>query len=365
MDTTRQTLRFPAQAVLPNTTFRWRTLLAGLALLLAAIFILSLVLGSVNIPIGDIVTILAGGDAAKASWKTIILNIRLPKALTAVLAGAALSVAGLQMQTLFRNPLAGPFVLGINSGASLGVALVVLSAGTTGAVVLAGLGFLADLGIAAAAILGAGMVLLLVLLVADRVSSTMTLLILGLLFGYAAGAVVSILMYFSLPQRLQAFINWTFGSFGGVSWSQMLILGPLVIAGLLIALIVAKPLNALLLGESYARSLGLSVKQARWLIILSSALLSGAVTAFCGPIGFIGVAVPHLCRSLFGTSDHRILVPGTILLGAALALIADLIAQVPGSETILPLNAVTALIGAPVVAWVILRRRNLREAFAA
>ncbi len=339
----------------------------GLSVLLAVLvglFLLNLLLGSVNIPLDQIFTILLGGEPTKSSWLTIVLNIRLPKALTATLAGAALAVAGLQMQTLFRNPLAGPFVLGINSGASLGVAIVVLMVGTTGSVVLAGLGLLGDFGLAVAASLGAAAVLSAVLLVARRVQSTMTLLILGLLFGYATGAIVSLLMYFSHPDRIKVYINWTFGSFGEVSWRQMQIFAPVILLGLAIAYVSAKPLNALLLGEAYARSLGLTVRRARFWIIVSSALLAGAITAFCGPIAFVGVAVPHLCRSIFGTSDHRILIPATVLMGAVLALIADLVAQLPGSQTMLPLNAVTALIGAPVVIWVILRRRNLRTSFA-
>jgi iron complex transport system permease protein len=282
--------------------------------------------------------------------------------LTAVLAGSALAISGLQMQTLFRNPLAGPFVLGINSGASLGVALVVLSFGTATSGLLAALGFLGNFGIVVAASLGSGLVLFLVMIVARRVNN-MTLLILGLLFGYATSAIVSVLLYFAIAERIQAYITWTFGSFGGVTWGQLQVLAPAVLLALAIAWLSAKPLNALLLGEAYARSLGLTVQRARFLILTSASILAGAITAFCGPIAFIGVAVPHLCRSLFNSSDHRVLVPATIMMGAIVALTADLIAQLPGSQTVLPLNAVTALIGAPVVAWVILRKRNLRATF--
>jgi iron complex transport system permease protein len=266
------------------------------------------------------------------------------------------------MQTMFRNPLAGPFVLGINSGASLGVALVVLAVGT-GSTLLAGLGLLSDFGIVVAASLGAGLVLFLVLAVARRVE-TMTLLILGLMFGYATSALVSVLLYFSIAERIQAYIAWTFGSFGGVTWRQMQVMAPAVLLGLAIAWLSAKPLNALLLGETYAQSLGLSVRRARIGVLVSASLMAGAITAFCGPIGFVGVAVPHLCRSLFGTSNHRLLIPASILLGGIVALVADLLAQLPGSQITLPLNAVTALIGAPVVTWVILRQRNLRSSFA-
>ncbi len=340
-------------------------LLVGLAGGLALVFLLSLAMGSVSIPLREILTVLLGGEASKTSWTQIVLQFRLPKALTATLAGAALAVSGLQMQTLFRNPLAGPYVLGISAGASLGVALVVLVAGAAGgSLLLAGISPTGDLSLALAASLGAGLVLILVLLVARSVQNTMTLLILGLMFGYAASAVVSILLYFSIADRIQAYISWTFGSFGGVTWSQLRILAPAILLGLGLAHAMAKPLNALLLGETYARSLGLNVGLARVAIITSAALLAGVVTAFCGPIGFLGIAVPHLCRSLFDTSDHRVLLPGVTLLGGILALAADLVAQLPGSQITLPLNAVTALIGAPVVVWVILRQRNLQRSFA-
>lgn len=348
-----------------KTTRAHTTLFALLALALLVIFLLSLSLGSVKIPLEQIVTILFGGDVEKASWATIVLRFRLPKAITAALAGAALAVSGLQMQTLFRNPLADPFVLGISSGASLGVALVVLAAGVAGgSSLLAGVSLVGDVSLAVASITGSALVLLLVMAVARRVRSTMTLLILGLMFGYATSAVVSVLLYFSIAERIQAYISWTFGSFGGVTWGQLQIFGPVVAAALISSHLLVKPLNALLLGETYARSMGLNVRLARFGVIATSASLAGVVTAFCGPIGFLGVAVPHLCRSLFGTSDHRLLLPAVTLLGGALALGADLLAQLPGSQLTLPLNAVTALLGAPVVTWVILRQHNLRESFA-
>jgi len=347
----------------PHLAIRRLALVALLAALMS-MFLLSLTIGSVRIPLEDILTILVGGEPARATWTTIVRDFRLPKALTAMLAGAALAVSGLGMQTLFRNPLADSYVLGVSSGASLGVALVVLSVGTTGSILMAGIGLLGDLGLAMAAFAGAALILLLVMLVAARVQSVMTLLILGLMFGYATGALVSLLLYFSIVERIQAYINWSFGSFGGVTWSQMGVFAPMVIVGLVSAFFLSKPLNALLLGESYARSMGLNVRRARLWIILTTALLAGGVTAFCGPIAFVGIAVPHLCRGLFGTSDHRMLIPGVILLGGTVALLADLIAQMPGSQITLPLNAVTALIGAPVVIWIILRRRNLRNTFA-
>ena len=330
--------------------------------LLFAVFLLSLLLGSVRIPLDEVLTILLGGEGSKASWTTIILKFRLPKATTAVLAGSALAVSGLQMQTMFRNPLAGPFVLGINSGASLGVALIILTLGATGSTLLASLSLLGDFSVVVAASLGSGLVLILILTVAHRVE-TMTLLILGLLFGYATSAFVSILLYFSSPERISTYVTWTFGSFGGVTWEQMWVLAPTILIGLFIAWFNVKSLNALLLGEAYARSLGVQVRQTRLWIIVSTALLAGSITAFAGPIGFIGIAIPHLCRSWFNSSDHRILVPTSILVGSIVALMADLIAQLPGSQTVLPLNAITALIGAPIVAWVILRRRNLSASF--
>ena len=340
-------------------------LLVLLAVVLVAVFLLSLSLGSVSIPVEQIVTILFGGAAAKASWATIVLKFRLPKAITAALAGAALAASGLQMQTLFRNPLAGPFVLGISSGASLGVALVVLAAGVAGGnSLLAGVNLTGDVSLALASVGGSAFVLLLVMGVARRVQSTMTLLILGLMFGYTTSALVSVLLYFSIAERVQAYISWTFGSFGGVTWSQLQLFGPVVVTALILSHLLVKPLNALLLGETYARSMGLNVGLARLGVIAAAAALAGVVTAFCGPIGFLGIAVPHLCRSLFNTSDHRLLLPAVTLVGGILALAADLLAQLPGSQLTLPLNAVTALLGAPVVTWVILRQRNLRESFA-
>ncbi|MCM0590629.1 MAG: iron chelate uptake ABC transporter family permease subunit [Gloeotrichia echinulata DVL01] len=325
-------------------------------------FLLDLALGSVDIPIHEVVKILLGQEAEKVTWIHIILKFRLPKALTATLAGAALGVSGLQMQTLFKNPLAGPFVLGISSGASLGVGLVVLTASATTPTLLADLGIISDFGLVIAASLGAASVLGMMLVVSRRVQDTMTLLILGLLFGYATSAIVSILLQFSSKERIQSYIMWTFGSFAGVTWKQLVVLIPVILLSLLGAVLQSKSLNALLLGESYARSLGLTVQKTRFSIITSASILAGAITAFCGPIAFLGVAIPHLCRSLFNTSDHRILIPSVTMMGAILALFADLFSQLAVSQMVLPLNAVTALIGTPVVTWVILRR-NSRKSF--
>lgn len=335
----------------------------GLIAALLIAFGLSLSLGSVHIPLPDVIAALFGRGTDPTS-ASIITLIRLPKALTAVLVGIALSISGLQMQTLFRNPLSDPFVLGINAGASLGVALVVLFTGSVGATMLAGLSILGDFALVAAAGLGAASVLTAVLFISRKVQSVMTLLILGLMFGYATAAIVSILLYFSIPEQIQAYVIWTFGSFGGVTYRQLSVLFPAVLLGLGLAIPFVKPLNALLLGEHYAASMGVNVKRIRIGLLISASILTGSATAFCGPIAFLGLAVPHLCRSLFNTSDHRLLVPAVALLGATLALIADVIAQMPGTQTVLPLNAVTSLIGAPVVIYVILRRQNLNASFA-
>lgn len=340
-------------------------LLLLLLLALLAALMLSLALGSVSIPFDQIMVILLGGEADRAAWTNILLKFRLPKTMTAIFAGMALSVSGLMMQTFFRNALAGPFVLGVSSGASLGVALVVLSTAAAARQFASrlGLGLTGDLLLSLAAGLGAGVTMSLVLLAAARIQSSMTLLILGLMFGYLVSALVSLLLYFAVPERIQAYINWTFGTFGGLTWEQLPILGGMVAAGLLMAGGLAKPLNALLLGENYARSLGIHLGWLRLGIVAATSLLAGVVTAFCGPIAFIGIAVPHLCRALFHSSDHRLLVPAAMITGAIVALVASLIAELPGSNLVLPLNAVTALLGAPVVIGVILRRRSPERSY--
>ncbi len=324
-----------------------------LILLTIIAFAVDMATGSVAVPLRDVVRILLGQPPARATWTTIVLTIRLPKALTAALAGAALAASGLQMQTLFRNPLAGPFVLGISAGASLGVALVVV-----GAAALAPVAILGNTSVALAATLGAMAVMLLVLAVAHSVTGRAALLIVGLMVGYAAGALVSILLYFARAEDVQAYVIWTFGSFGGVTWPQLRVMALAVGLGLLLAVAAIKPLDALLLGETYASSMGVDVPRARTLLIVSTALLAGAVTAFCGPIAFLGVAVPHLARGIMRTSSHRALMPGVVLTGALAALLADILASLPGQATVLPLNAITSLMGAPVVIWIILRRQH-------
>jgi len=334
----------------------------GLAGILAVAFVLELSLGSVLMPVKTVAAILLGNEDVPEGLRQIVLLFRLPRALTAMLAGAALSVSGLKMQTLFRNPLADPFVLGISAGASLGVALVVMAVGGLGGILLFEKGGVTgSVSLILAATLGAVIVLIVILGIAGKVESNLTLLIIGLMFGYISSSLVHILMQFTREHQMQSYIVWTFGSFGSVTWRQMTVFAPVLVAGLALAWILAKPLNAFLLGEGYARSMGVNVRSARFWIVLGSSLLAGTVTAYCGPIGFLGIAVPHLSRLLLRTSDHRVLVPAVILVGATLALVADLISQVPGTKIVLPLNAVTALIGAPVVIGMILRRRHVME----
>lgn len=335
----------------------------GIICALATAFVLEICLGSVLIPFRMVISILLGTEEAPEGLRDIILLFRLPRALTAMLAGSALSIAGLKMQTLFRNPLADPFVLGISSGAGLGVALTVMAAGWTGiSLVAEKAGILGGFSLITSATIGALVVLSVVLSVARKVESNLTLLIIGLMFGYISESLVTLLLQFSLDQQMRSYIAWTFGSFGAVTWKQMCFFAPTLIGGLALAWVLAKPLNALLLGDAYARSMGVNVRGVRFWIILGSSLLAGTVTAYCGPIGFLGIAVPHLCRLLLRTSDHHVLVPAVIMLGAALALFADLISQMPGANLALPLRAVTSLIGAPVVIWLILRRRHTMDA---
>ena len=335
-------------------------LLGGVVVL----FLISIALGSVEIPLSEIVSIVFLGESGNEAWIKIVENIRLPRAVTAVLAGSALSIGGLQMQTLFRNPLAGPSVLGISAGASLGVAVVMLAAGTiTSIFAIQQLSSAGSWLIIGAASIGSGAVLFLILLIANRVRDSVTLLIIGLMIGNITIAMVSIWQYFSAPEQIRDYLIWTFGSLGGVTGTQLWILALVVLVGSLIAFGLSKQLNGLLLGENYAKSMGLSVDTARFWIILSTSLLAGGITAFCGPIGFVGVAVPHLTRSLLGTNEHRILIPATFLMGAILMLACDIIAQVPGSSTTLPISAVTSMVGSPVVIWVILKRRNLKASF--
>tara|TARA_R110002072_G_scaffold23949_2_gene81933 strand:+ start:39463 stop:40494 length:1032 start_codon:yes stop_codon:yes gene_type:complete len=340
-----------------QTSTSYRVYFSFLTLLLAVFFILNLSLGSVAIPLDEVLNGLFGGETTKASWHYILVDYRLPKAITAILAGAGLSVSGLLMQTLFRNPLAGPFVLGLSSGASLGVALLILGAGTFGG--FFGSVLLSEWSLVIASALGSFLVLLAVLAVTFRIKDTMAILIIGLMFGSVTAAVVGVLSYFSNAEQLQQYIFWSFGSLGNLSWNGVLILSISSIIGLAISFTSGKSLNALLLGENYAKSMGLRIKRTIFVIIVATSILAGGITAFVGPIAFIGLAVPHITRQFIKTSNHLILLPAVILVGAILMLICDTVAQLPHSEFTLPINAITSLIGAPVVIWLLVRKRKL------
>lgn len=342
---------------------KWR-LLVILILAVIVLMLLDLGLGSVRIPMADVARILVGGTVDNEAWQAIILKIRLPRTITAVLVGAALSVGGLQMQTLFRNPLAGPSVLGITAGASLGVAAVMLAAGSaTTAFTISSLGVGGSWLIVIAASIGAALVLLAILAISYRIRDNVVMLIVGIMVANITIAIVSIWQYFSNPEQMQEYILWTFGSLGGVTTSQLQVLGLIVGLGILMTFALSKTLNALLLGEDYAQSMGLNIRKSRFAIIGVTSILAGAITGFCGPIGFVGIAVPHLTRSFLNTSDHRILIPSCVLVGAILMLVCDIISQVPGSNTVLPVNAITAMIGSPIVIWIIVKRRNLKASF--
>ncbi|RZS93496.1 FecCD family ABC transporter permease [Aquimarina brevivitae] len=326
-------------------------------IVMAACFITNISLGSVIIPWLDIFYSLTGGAVEKESWRLIVLDYRLPKAITAVLVGSGLGVSGLLMQTLFRNPLAGPFVLGISSGASLGVALLILGSSSLSLVLSDFL--ISKWGLVIAASLGSIIVLFAVLLVSIRVKDTMAILIIGLMFGSITAAVVSVLSYFAPAQQLQQYIFWGFGSLGNLSWHDLLLFVIIFSFGILLTIASIKPLNTLLLGENYAKSMGLNIKVSRLIIIIATGLLAGGITAFAGPIAFIGLAVPHLTRQLYHTSDHKILVPAVLLMGSIIMLICDTVAQLPFTEYTLPINAITSLIGAPVVIWLLVRKRKM------
>ena len=329
--------------------------LLGLGLI--ALFFINISLGSITIPFKEVYGSLTGGQASKSTWEYIIINYRLPKAITAVLVGMGLSISGLLMQTLFRNPLAGPYVLGLSSGASLGVAFVILGASFMPAFISSIL--LSSYGIVLASTLGSSFVLLAVLLVSHRLRDTMAILIVGLMFGSFTSAIVGTLTYFSTAEQLQKFTFWSMGTLGNLSWTSISILSVSVFIGLLLSLFSIKPLNALLLGENYARSLGLNFKKTRFVIILATSILAGSITAYAGPIAFIGLAVPHIAKLLFQTSNHSILYWSTLLIGAAIMLICDVVSQMPGFDITLPINAITSLLGAPIVIWLLVRKRKM------
>ena len=328
-----------------------------LALGLVLLFFVNISFGSITIPFKDIYTSLTGGHASKSTWEYIIINYRLPKAITAILVGMGLSISGLLMQTLFRNPLAGPYVLGLSSGSSLGVAFVLLGAGLLPPFLSTIL--LSSYGVVLASTIGSSVVLLAVLMVSQKLRDTMAILIVGLMFGSFTSAIVGVLTYFSSAEQLQKFTFWSMGNLGSLSWSSILILTVCVGIGLLLSLFSIKPLNALLLGENYARSLGLNFKKTRLIIIFATSILAGSITAYAGPIAFIGLAVPHIAKLVFQTSNHSVLYWSTLLLGASIMLICDVLSELPGLEITLPINAVTSIIGAPVVIWLLVRKRKM------
>ncbi|MDA9311554.1 iron ABC transporter permease [Polaribacter sp.] len=328
-----------------------------LSVLLIVLFFLNISLGSVSIPFKEIFYTLIGDTSIKDSWQTIVLDFRVPKAITAILVGSGLSICGLLMQTLFRNPLAGPFVLGISSGASLGVALLILGSSIFGGFLLTS--SISNWSLAIAASLGAFLVLFAVIMAANSIRNTMSILIIGLMFGSLTAAVIAVLVYFSEATQIQQYLFWSFGSLGNLSWSELSVFGSIYLVGVLACLSIIKPLNSFLLGENYAKSLGINIKKSRTIILVITSLLTGVITAFSGPIAFIGLAVPHIAKMLFTTSNHKILIPASAIIGGIVLLICDSIAQLPTSEFTLPINAITSLFGAPIVIWLLLRKKKI------
>ncbi|GII89265.1 iron ABC transporter [Sphaerisporangium siamense] len=351
-------------AAVPTGYRRHRVVLSAMAVAVPIAFTLAVALGSTWIPLDDALRALIHDATALPGVQEIIWTVRLPRAITAALAGAALAAAGAQMQTLFRNPLAEPYILGVSSGASLGVALVIAGWGGVAGTFTAGVAGLGRAGVVVAASGGAAAVLGLVLALSRRVWSVVTLLVIGVMVGSAATSVITLLLVYTDPQRAQQFISWGLGSFAGPTWADLAVFGPVCAAALGGALAGVKPLNALLLGETYARTMGVRVRLVRTLTLLTSSVLAGAVTAYCGPIAFLGLAVPHVARLALGTADHRVLMPGVVLLGAVTALMCCVATQAPGSGVVLPLNAVATILGAPVVIAVLVRSRVARTGLA-
>ena len=335
----------------------YRLSFALLVLLLVIVFFFNLSLGSVDIPVKAVFGSLLRDGSVEESWAYIIYNYRLPKAITALMVGSGLAIGGLLMQTLFRNPLAGPYVLGISSGATLGVAILVLGSSILGGSFL--IFAQSNILLTISASLGAFLVLFAVMIVSRKVKNTMSILIIGLMFGSITSAVISVLAYFSSAENLQQYLFWSFGSLGNLSWNEIGIFTVVYLIGMLLVIPTIKPLNSLLLGENYAKSLGINFSRTKNLILIATSLLTGVITAFSGPIAFVGLATPHITKLVFKTSNHRILLPAVGLSGAIVMLISDTIAQVPNSEYTLPINAITSLFGAPVVIWLLLRKRKI------
>ena len=339
-----------------NTRNYTRIIFIILTIFLLTFFLLDLFLGSVSLPIVEIIKTIFTGKASRPEWTIILFDFRLPKALAALMAGTALGVSGLQMQTIFRNPLAGPDVLGINSGASLGVALLVIGMSFFYSTHFSSI--VGNWGIVTAACSGAALTLILILIVSAKVKDVMIILILGIMIGAAISSFVSILQFFGNESLLKSFVVWTMGSLAHISKLQLAILFPCILTGLVLSILSIKKLDALMLNEKYAQSMGMNIKSARLLVFSSTSLLAGSTVAFCGPIAFIGIAVPHICRIIFKTSRHKILLAGTMLIGAIALLICDIISQLPGSNLTLPINSVTALVGIPIVIWIILKNKK-------
>ena len=331
------------------------------ATILILMLLLNLGIGSVKIPLNEVCNILTYGECDNIIWQNIIWKSRIPQALTSLLAGAGLAVSGLQMQTIFRNPIAGPSVLGISSGASLGVAFAVLLSGNFAGIVLGNIGTVGEMAITISAIIGSLCVMALVVFVSQHVRGNVTLLIIGVMIGHIANAIIGVLKYLSVEEEIRAYVIWGLGSFARVSNDQLLLFAMMMAIILPLSMLQSKSLNILLLGEVYAKNLGINIKRIRMYVITCAGILVAIVTAYCGPIMFLGLAVPHICRGIFHTSDHRILLPGTMLVGGVLALTCNLIARLPGFEGALPVNSVTALIGAPVVIYVLMHRQHNDE----
>jgi len=337
------------------TSYKFAFLLLFLVLIL--FLTINISYGSVNIPFKDIFTSIFKNESTKETWNYIVLNYRVPKAITAILVGSGLAISGLLMQTLFRNPLAGPYVLGISSGASLGVAVLILGSSILGGSFL--IMAQSSIFLSIAASVGSFIVLFAVMIVAKQVKNTMTILIIGLMFSSLTAAIISVLAYFSSAENLQQYLFWSFGSLGNLTWNEILIFTIITFAGVILILPTLKPLNSLLLGENYAKSVGINFNRTRNIILVATSLLTGVITAFSGPIAFIGLATPHITKLIFNTSNHKLLIPAVALIGAIMMLISDTIAQLPNSEFTLPINAITSLFGAPVVIWLLLRKKKL------
>jgi len=338
----------------PQKTYTQAAILLGALLVL--VWFININLGSIHIPTKELIHILSNTPVERESWRYIVLNFRIPKSITAILVGSGLGVSGLLMQTLFRNPLAGPFVLGISSGASLGVATLILGSSFLGA--LFGVALISSWSVTIASSLGSFLVLSVVMIAIKKIRNTMSILIIGLMFGSISAAIINVLSYFSSAELLQQFIFWSFGSLGNLSWQELSVFAFVLFGSILLLMTSIKPLNGLLLGENYAISMGINLKKTRYLVLIITSLMTGVITAFSGPIAFIGLAVPHLTKLLFDTSNHKILIPAVAVCGAILMLVCDTIAQVPNSEYTLPINAITSLFGAPIVIWLLIRKQK-------